>query len=158
MEEVTETDILVTEGIPLGVSGAHHHVEGLPQGIETGGAGRHLFHAVPDIELDDIAEVEAQFEVGAQFVVVHRLKHIDHGPLLVWRGMHLLLGAGAHRGPGPGPDLLLNLHQELVETAGPGHRPEVQMERKAWSLMAMLLHTRVKGEVCGVEGLGFGLL
>ena len=72
--------------------------------------------------------------------------------------MHLLLGAGVHQNPGlgPGPGHPWNLYQEQVETAGPGHRPEAQMERKAWSHMAMVLHTNVKGEICGAEG--FGLL
>lgn len=37
--------------------------ENLYVGIEAGGAGRHLFHAVHDIEPDDIAEVGARFAV-----------------------------------------------------------------------------------------------
>lgn len=127
--------------------------ENLYVGIEAGGAGHHLFHAVHDIELDDIAEVGAQFVVGVQFAVVPQL--IDPAPL-VWRGVHLLLGAGVHPNPGLGlgPGHPWNLHQEQVETAGPGHRPEAQMERKAWSHMAMVLHTNVKGEICGAEGFG----
>lgn len=68
--------------------------------------------------------------------------------------MHLLLGAGVHQNPGLGPGHPWSLRQEQVETAGPGHRPEAQMERKAWSHMAMVLHTNVKGEICGAEGFG----
>lgn len=155
MEEMTVTDILVTEGIPLGVSGAHHHVEELPQGIEVGGAGRRLFRAAHDIELGDIAAAGAQFVVGALFAVVPQLNHFDPAPLLVWRGIHLLgAGVGVHQNPGPGPGLLPS-HDHLgeqTETAGPGHHPEAQMERKAWSHMAMVLHTRVKGKIRGLEG------
>lgn len=68
MEEVTVTDIQVTGGTPLGVIGAHCHVEELHQG-SGGGAGHHLYHAARDIEVevDDIVEAIAE----ALFAVVH---------------------------------------------------------------------------------------
>lgn len=137
MEEVTVTDILVTEGILQGVTGALHFVEELPQGTEAGGAGHHLFLAVHVIEVDVIAEAVAQL------VVVQLMNHIDLAPLLVRRGVRHLLGAGVVQNQClPGNH---NLHGKLVETTGQGHRPEVQMGRKVWFHMTMVLPRKAKG-------------
>lgn len=87
MEEVTMTDIQVTEGTPLGVTGAHCHAEELHQGTEVGGAGHHLYHAAHVTELNGIAEAVAQF------AVVHLFD-------LVWRGAGPHPGAQVHHDPG----------------------------------------------------------
>lgn len=79
MEELIVTDIQITEGIPLGVSEAHHHVEELLQGTE-GGAEHHLSRPAHTTELDDIAEAAAQFAFAPQFGV---LLQVDLVPLLV---------------------------------------------------------------------------
>lgn len=87
MEEVTVTDIQVTEGTPLGVSGAHHRVEGLRQGTEAGKAEHHLYHAAHVTELDDIAEARAQFAVVHHLVWIgkcHLRAGVDHDPGFQW--------------------------------------------------------------------------
>ncbi|OIW15027.1 hypothetical protein TanjilG_24136 [Lupinus angustifolius] len=109
--------------------------------------GHHLFPPAHLTVLDDIAEAVAWS------AVVPQLSHNDLTPLLVWRGD--CLGAGVHPSTGlPNHDL----REKQAETTGQGHRPEVQMERKAWSLMEMVLPARAKGEICSVGILSFNEL
>ncbi|KAJ7966151.1 hypothetical protein O6P43_015667 [Quillaja saponaria] len=126
MAEVTETDIQVTEGIPLGVTGAHPEEE--LQGIEAEEAGLHLCHGALTIVTVVVIAV-------AQFAVAPQLNHLDL--------VQLRLGAGIHQYQG----LLWN--QSLpggLAWTGQDHHPEVQLERRAWSLMQMVLQTRSERE------------
>ncbi|KAH1212844.1 Peptidyl-prolyl cis-trans isomerase CYP95 [Glycine max] len=94
-------NIQVTEGTPLGVTGAHCHAEELHRGSEVGGAGHPLYHAAHVTELDNIAEVVAWS------AVVHLLIHID----LMWRGAGHRPKAGVHHDPGQNH----SLHQKRAE-------------------------------------------
>lgn len=85
----------------------------------------------------------------APFAAVHQLSPIDLGPPPGPRDQFLEAGAHQNRSP----PWTLNLVGGQAKTGGQGRRLAVWMGRRAWSLMEMVLLTRLKDEMIGVTAL-----
>lgn len=150
MAELIVRGIQVTGGIHLGVIEAHQEEE-LHLGIEAEEAGHevHPYHVALGtvIVIIVVATAIALVAVGPLFAAVLQLMCLDLTRLRRLGGEGPLLRVGANQNRGPRWTLSLQSRQaKQGQGQGQGHLLEVQMVKRAWSLMMMVHQTR-EGEL-----------